>query len=59
MKRIAINGLGRIGRLTLRNLLQEPNIEIVELNDLANSSTIAHLFKYDTAHGKYSEEVSA
>jgi glyceraldehyde 3-phosphate dehydrogenase len=58
MKRIAINGLGRIGRLTLRNLLQEKEVEVVAVNDLSSSTTIAHLFKYDTAHGIYSGEVS-
>ncbi|MFT6324544.1 MAG: glyceraldehyde 3-phosphate dehydrogenase, partial [Halieaceae bacterium] len=58
MKRIAINGLGRIGRLTLRNLLQDKRVEVVAVNDLASSQTIAHLFKYDTAHGKYPEPVS-
>ena len=51
MKRIAFNGMGRIGRLTLRNLTNEPDIEIVAINDLTDSSTIAHLLKYDTAHG--------
>tara|TARA_R110002050_G_scaffold300722_2_gene471887 strand:+ start:29028 stop:30029 length:1002 start_codon:yes stop_codon:yes gene_type:complete len=59
MKRIAINGLGRIGRLTLRNLLKDTNVEVVAVNDLTNSNTIAHLFKYDTAHGIYSDTVEA
>ena len=59
MKRIAINGLGRIGRLTLRNLLQDERVEVVAVNDLTSSSTIAHLFKYDTAHGIYTEKVSS
>jgi len=53
MKRIAINGLGRIGRLTLRNLLKDNKVEVVAVNDLTDSKTIAHLFKYDTAHGQY------
>ena len=59
MKRIAINGFGRIGRLTLRNLLDLSDVEVVAINDLATSETCAHLFKYDTAHGMYSESVSA
>lgn len=59
MKRIAINGLGRIGRLTLRNLLQDKEVEVVAVNDLTSSSTVAHLFKYDTAHGIFPESVSA
>jgi len=57
--KVAINGFGRIGRLTLRNLLQNPEIEVVAINDLTNNSTLAHLFKYDTAHGIYNGEVSA
>ncbi len=59
MKRIAINGLGRIGRLTLRNLLQEKDVEVVAVNDLTSSRTVSHLFKYDTAHGIFPEKVSA
>jgi glyceraldehyde 3-phosphate dehydrogenase len=51
MKRIAINGFGRIGRLTFRNLINQPNIEVVAINDLTNNQTLAHLLKYDTAHG--------
>jgi len=59
MKRIAINGFGRIGRLTLRNLLSQSDVEVVAINDLTTSATSAHLFKYDTAHGLYSEKVSS
>lgn len=59
MKRIAINGLGRIGRLTLRNLLEDNKVEVVAVNDLASTKTIAHLFKYDTAHGIYADTVEA
>jgi glyceraldehyde 3-phosphate dehydrogenase len=58
MKRIAINGLGRIGRLTLRNLLGDSNVKVVAINDLSDSHTISHLFKYDTAHGIFPEEVT-
>ena len=57
MKRIAINGLGRIGRLTLRNLLGNSDVKVVAINDLSDSHTISHLFKYDTAHGIYHEDV--
>lgn len=57
--KVAINGFGRIGRLTLRKLLQNPEIEVVAINDLTNNSTLAHLFKFDTAHGIYNGEVSA
>ncbi len=50
MKKIAINGFGRIGRLTFRNLINDPNIEIVAINDLTDNKILAHLLKYDTAH---------
>jgi len=59
MKRVAINGMGRIGRLTLRNLLQNSEVEVVAVNDLSDSTTIAHLFKYDTAHGIYPDIVKS
>lgn len=55
---IAINGFGRIGRMFLRIAL-ERNFEIVAINDLATSSTLSHLFKYDSVHGIYSGEVSS
>lgn len=57
-KKIAINGFGRIGRLTLRNLLEDKNVEVVAINDLTDNKTLAHLFKYDTAQGTYPGEVS-
>ena len=52
-KRIAINGFGRIGRLALRRILKQPNLEVVAINDLTDNDVLAHLFKYDSAHGKY------
>ena len=58
-KRIAINGFGRIGRLTLRNLLQKDNIEVVAVNDLTDNTTLAHLFKFDSSQGTFAGEVSA
>jgi glyceraldehyde 3-phosphate dehydrogenase len=58
-KRIAINGFGRIGRLTLRNLLKKKDIEVVAINDLTDNHTLAHLFKYDTMHGKFEGEISS
>lgn len=57
--KVAINGFGRIGRLTVRYLLENPNIEVVAINDLTDNDTLAHLFKYDTAHGIYDGEVAA
>lgn len=58
-KRIAINGFGRIGRLTFRNLVQNPDVEVVAINDLTDNHTLAHLLKYDTMHGKFDGTVSA
>ncbi len=52
-KRIAINGFGRIGRLTFRNLQSNDDIEVVAINDLTDNGTLAHLLKYDSAHGKF------
>jgi glyceraldehyde 3-phosphate dehydrogenase len=58
-KRIAINGFGRIGRLTFRNLLKNPNVEVVAINDLTDNQTLAHLLKYDTMHGRFEGDVQA
>lgn len=58
-KRIAINGFGRIGRLTFRNLLKNENVEVVAINDLTDNQTLAHLLKYDTMHGKFDGTVEA
>ena len=55
----AINGFGRIGRLTLKAALNNEAIEIVAVNDLTNSTTLAHLLKYDSVHGKFPGTVSA
>ncbi|WP_406615894.1 type I glyceraldehyde-3-phosphate dehydrogenase [Mycoplasmopsis hyopharyngis] len=59
-KRVAINGFGRIGRLTLRNLLETNNkeVEVVAVNDLTDPKMLAHLLKYDTAFGPLDVEVS-
>src|SRR6201996_6154747 len=48
--KIAINGFGRIGRIFLRSILQFQNIEVVAINDLTDTQTLAHLFKYDSVH---------
>jgi glyceraldehyde 3-phosphate dehydrogenase len=56
--KVAINGFGRIGRLTLRAALQKSNIDVVAVNDLTNSKTLAHLLKYDSVHGKFPGTVS-
>ena len=51
MIRIAINGFGRIGRNLFRLLLDHPSIEVVAINDIADTKTMAHLIKYDSIHG--------
>ena len=51
--RIAINGFGRIGRTFLRVALQQPSLQVVAINDLADAETLAHLFKYDSVHGPF------
>ncbi|WP_436487958.1 type I glyceraldehyde-3-phosphate dehydrogenase [Chitinophaga sp. ARDCPP14] len=51
--KIAINGFGRIGRMTMRALLAQPGAEVVAINDLADINTLAHLFRFDSAHGKF------
>lgn len=56
--RIAINGLGRIGRLLLRRLIHQNDIEIVAINDLMGAENIAYLFRYDSIYGTYPGEVS-
>ncbi|WP_342265420.1 type I glyceraldehyde-3-phosphate dehydrogenase [Cardinium endosymbiont of Philonthus spinipes] len=58
MKNIAINGFGRIGRLVLRHLLACSDVKVVALNDLANSATLAHLFKYDSNYGPFKGQVT-
>lgn len=57
--RIAINGFGRIGRNTLRILLQRQlaNLEIVAINDLGDAETLVHLLKYDSVHGPNTAEI--
>ena len=58
-KKIAINGFGRIGRLTFRNLLNKEGVEVVAINDLTDNNTLAHLLKYDSAQGKFDGTVEA
>jgi glyceraldehyde 3-phosphate dehydrogenase len=56
--RIAINGFGRIGRIFLRSILAKPDIEVVAINDLADTETLAHLFKYDSVHRNFKGTVT-
>jgi len=53
MAKVAINGFGRIGRLTYRLLLEKKGVEVVAINDLTDAKTLAHLFKYDSVHGQF------
>ena len=57
--KIAINGFGRIGRITFRNLVKMDNVEVVAINDLTDNKTLAHLLKYDSIHGRFDGDVSA
>jgi len=59
LKRIAINGFGRIGRMLLRVLLEKENTQVVAINDLADSKTLAHLFKYDSVHGGFQGHIES
>ena len=56
--KVAINGFGRIGRISYRALLQKKNIEVVAINDLTDTKTLAHLFKFDSSHGIFEGEVT-
>ncbi|MEH6765657.1 MAG: type I glyceraldehyde-3-phosphate dehydrogenase [Aequorivita antarctica] len=55
---VGINGFGRIGRNVFRLLLNHPSIEVVAVNDLADTKTLSHLLKYDSIHGVLKEEIS-
>jgi glyceraldehyde 3-phosphate dehydrogenase len=54
--KVAINGFGRIGRLAFRLMNENPDFEIVALNDLTDAETLAYLLKYDTAQGRYKHD---
>jgi glyceraldehyde 3-phosphate dehydrogenase len=56
--KVAINGFGRIGRLAFKVLQQKSNVEVVAINDLTDTKTLAHLLKYDSVHGKFNGTVS-
>jgi glyceraldehyde 3-phosphate dehydrogenase len=55
--KIAINGFGRIGRIFLRNILNRPGIDVIAINDLTDTQTLAHLFKYDSVHRGFKGKV--
>jgi glyceraldehyde 3-phosphate dehydrogenase len=56
---IGINGFGRIGRTLVRLLQHHPNLNVVAINDIANTKTLAHLLKYDSIHGVFPQAISA
>ncbi len=58
MTKVAINGFGRIGRLSFRQLLAKEGVEVCAINDLTNVETLAHLLKYDSIHGRFPGEVT-
>ncbi len=55
--KVAINGFGRIGRPSLKIMLEKPEIEVVAINDLGDINNLAYLLKYDTAYGVYNRDV--
>lgn len=57
--KVAINGFGRIGRLVYRRIYQLEGIDVVAVNDLTSPKVLAHLLKYDTAHGRFNADVKA
>ncbi|MGB8194345.1 MAG: type I glyceraldehyde-3-phosphate dehydrogenase [Chitinophagaceae bacterium] len=57
--KVAINGFGRIGRLVYRRIYQMEGIDVVAVNDLTSPKVLAHLLKYDTAHGRFNADVKA
>ena len=56
--KVGINGFGRIGRLVFRLLMKRDEFEVVQINDLTDATTLAHLLKYDSIHGKFDGEVT-
>ncbi|MEM7512553.1 MAG: type I glyceraldehyde-3-phosphate dehydrogenase [Bacteroidota bacterium] len=57
--KVGINGFGRIGRLVFRALINDPNVEVVKINDLTDNKMLAQLLKFDSVHGKFAGTVEA
>ncbi len=55
--KVGINGFGRIGRMVLRRMIEKGSFEVVAINDLTEAKSLAHLFKYDSTHGKFNGTV--
>ena len=56
--KVAINGFGRIGRITFKVLYNNPEVDVVAINDLTDTKTLSHLLKWDSAHGKFNADVA-
>ena len=59
MAKVAINGLGRIGRATLKIVMDTPGLDLVAANDLGATDNVVYLLKYDTVYGRYEKTVEA
>ena len=59
MAKVAINGFGRIGRMSFRELCTRKSVEVVAINDLTSADTLAYLLKYDSVHGRFDGEIVA
>lgn len=59
MAKVVINGMGRIGRAVLKNILENPELELMGANDLLSPDNLAYLLKYDSVYGRYEKEVKA
>jgi glyceraldehyde 3-phosphate dehydrogenase len=57
MTKVAINGMGRIGRAAFKILLDTPELELMAVNDIAPIDNIAYLIKYDSVHGVFNKQV--
>ncbi len=57
MSKIAINGLGRIGRAALKQIIEEPSLELVAVNDLISAENLSYLLKYDTVYGRFEKKI--
>ncbi|MBU9937093.1 MAG: type I glyceraldehyde-3-phosphate dehydrogenase, partial [Ferruginibacter sp.] len=57
--KVAINGFGRIGRLVFRQIYNMEGIDVVAINDLTSPAVLAHLLKYDSAQGRFGQEVTS
>src|SRR5687767_3165642 len=57
--KVAINGFGRIGRLVFRQIHNMEGIDVVAINDLTSPAVLAHLLKYDSAQGRFNQDVKA